>query len=210
LHLFLQNSGVYAINCGCEEVSRNSLTNKLKTIGGVKMKGVIAKCLGDLVKEKFGKDKWGDALELSGLDRDSIFLATEDVDDIAVLKVVDSVCKVLNISFIQAADAFGDYWANVFTPKIYAPYYRGVNSAKEFLLNMDKVHVDTTKTIKNAHPPRFEYEWKDDKTLIMKYKSKRGLIDFMVGIIKGVGKYYKEDLKVTKLGTEKVEIIFPK
>lgn len=174
------------------------------------MKGVIAKCLGDLVKEKFGKDKWEDALERSGLDRDSVFLATEDVDDIAVLKVVDSVCKVLNISLTQAADAFGDYWVCVFAPKIYASYYRGVNSAKEFLLNMDKVHVNTTETINNAQPPRFEYEWKDNKTLIMKYKSKRDLIDFMVGLIKGVGKHYKEDLKVTKLGPEKVEIIFPK
>jgi len=176
----------------------------------LKMKGVIAKCLGDLVKEKFGKDKWGDALERSGLDRASIFLATEDVDDIAVLKVVDSVCKVLNISLIQAADAFGDYWVNAFAPKIYAPYYRGVNSAKEFLLNMDKVHVDTTETIKNARPPRFEYEWKDSKTLIMKYKSPRGLIDFMVGLVKGVGKHYNEDLKVTKFGDDRVKIVFPK
>ncbi len=174
------------------------------------MKGVIAKCLGDLVKEKFGKDKWGDALERSGLDRHSIFLATEDVDDIAVLKVVDSVCKVLNISHVQAVDAFGDYWVNVFAPKIYAPYYRGMNSAKEFLLNLDKVHIKTTETIQNAHPPRFEYEWKDEKTLIMKYKSKRDLIDFFVGLIKGVGKHYNEDLKVTKIGNQKVEIIFPK
>jgi hypothetical protein len=43
----------------------------------------------------------------------------------------------------------------------------------------------------------------------MKYKSRRGLIDFMVGLIKGVGKFYKEDLKVTKLSSDKVEIVFP-
>lgn len=174
------------------------------------MKGVIAKCLGDLVKAKFGRDKWEDALERTGLDKGAIFLATEDVDDSTVLKLVDSVCKVLNISLVQAADAFGDYWVNVFATKIYAPYYIGVNSAKEFLLNMDKVHVTTTELIKDAHPPRFEYEWKDSKTLIMKYKSKRGLIDFLVGLIRGVGKYYKEDLKVTKLGNDRVEIVFPK
>lgn len=174
------------------------------------MKGVIVKALEELVTEKFGKDKWEDALEKSGLDRNHTFLATDDVDDAAVLKVVDSVCKVLNISLVQAADAFGDYWVNVFAPKIYSAYYLYAKSAKEFLLNMDKIHLYTTETIKNAHPPRFEYEWKDDKTLIMKYKSKRGLIDFMIGLVKGVGKYYKEDLKVTKLGPEKVEIIFPK
>jgi hypothetical protein len=174
------------------------------------MKGVIAKCLGDLVKEKFGKDKWENALARAGLDKNTIFLATEDVDDIAVLKVVNSVCKVLNISLVQAADAFGDYWINVFAPNIYASYYRGVNSAKEFLLNMDKVHMNTTETIKDAHPPRFDYDWKDNKTLIMKYKSPRGLIDFMVGLVKGVGKYYKENLKITKLSDDRVKIVFPK
>lgn len=174
------------------------------------MKGVIPKCLADLVREKFGKDKWEAALEMSGLDKNTIFLATEDVDDVAVLKVVNSVCKVLNISLAQAADAFGDYWVNVFASKIYAPYYRDVNSAREFLLNMDKVHVNTTETIKNAHPPRFDYEWKDDNTLIMIYKSPRGLIDFLVGLVKGVGTYYREDLKVTKLGDDRVRIVFPK
>jgi hypothetical protein len=42
----------------------------------------------------------------------------------------------------------------------------------------------------------------------MKYKSKRKLIDFMVGLIKGVGKFYKENLKVKKISDDKVEIIF--
>jgi hypothetical protein len=43
----------------------------------------------------------------------------------------------------------------------------------------------------------------------MTYNSRRGLIDIMIGLIKGVGKYYKENLKVTKLGPDKVEIKFP-
>lgn len=71
------------------------------------MKGVIVTCLAELVNEKFGKDKWENALEKSGLGRKSIFLVTQDVDDEIVLKVIDSVCKILNISLIQAADAFG-------------------------------------------------------------------------------------------------------
>lgn len=174
------------------------------------MKGVIVKCLSELVIEKFGEDKWEEALALSGLDKKSIFLATSDVDDAAALQVVGSVCKVLNISLAQAADAFGDYWVNVFALKIYAPYYRKATSAKEFLLNMDKVHLETTKTIPNACPPRFEYKWKDDKTLIMKYISKRGLLDFLVGLIKGVGKHFKENLKVTKISPDTVEIVFAK
>ena len=173
------------------------------------MKGVIVNCLAEMVKEKFGEDKWQDALEKAGLDRKSIFFTIQDVDDNAALKIVDSVCKVLSISLVQAADAFGDYWINVFAPKIYGAYFKGADSAKDFLLKMDRVHQTTTRSLPGARPPRFGYEWKDDNTLIMKYKSHRRLIDFMVGLIRGVGKYYKEDLKVTKLGHDKVEIVFP-
>jgi Haem-NO-binding len=174
------------------------------------MKGVIVKCLADLVTEKFGKNKWEDALANCGLDRESVFLATEDVEDEKALKIVGSVCTILNITLAQAADAFGDYWVNVFAPKIYHPYFRGVNSARDFLLKMDNVHKITTDTIPNARPPRFEYEWMGDKMLIMKYKSSRGLIDFMVGLVRGVGKHFNENLMVRKLGPDKLEIIFPK
>ncbi len=172
------------------------------------MKGVIPDCLAKLVKDKFGNDKWEKSLEIAGLPVKTTFLVTQDVPDADVLKVVDAVCKVLNITLQQAADAFGDYWVNEYAPKIYKAYYTG-KSAKEFILNMDKVHSNVTKNIPNAQPPRFDYSWTDDKTLIMTYKSKRGLIEFLIGLIKGVGKYYKEDLAVTKISNDKVRIVFP-
>jgi len=178
------------------------------TEGGTKMKGVIVMCLGELVRNNFGQDKWEAALEKAGVKKDTIFLSTSNVDDVTVLKVIGSLCDILNISLVQAADAFGDYWVNTFAPKIYGAYYEGIKTAKEFLLNMDKVHVQTAAIVPDSRPPRFDYEWKNDKTLIMGYKSHRGLIDIMVGLVKGVGKYYNEDLKVTKLGDDKVEIIF--
>ncbi len=76
------------------------------------MKGVIADCLGKLVKSKFGEDKWEDSLEDAGMPRNSTFLITQDILDTDVLKVVNSVCKVLNITLPQAADAFGAFWVN--------------------------------------------------------------------------------------------------
>ena len=173
------------------------------------MKGVIALALKEMVVEKFGPEKWKNTLIKAGIDKEPLILPITNVDDSVVLKIVDSVCNVLNISLIQAADAFGDYWVNVYSQKIYRVYYLDCKTAKEFLLKMDEVHATVTKNIPNAHPPKFEYEWKNEKTLIMKYKSQRGLIDFMVGLIHGVGKFYGETLKVTKLGDDKVEIIFP-
>ena len=173
------------------------------------MKGTIAKCLAEMITERFGQDRWENILQTAGLSPDSRFLATQNVDDGVILKVVDSACSVLNLSLAQVADAFGDYWGTVYAPRIYGAFYETAQSAREFLLKMDDVHVTMTRAISDAHPPRFEYEWQDDKTLIMKYQSLRGLIDFVAGLAKGVGKYYKEDLHVTRLGSDRVKIVFP-
>ncbi|HAR64258.1 MAG: hypothetical protein DKM50_02390 [Candidatus Margulisiibacteriota bacterium] len=173
------------------------------------MKGVIAICLEQLVVEKFGKDKWEKVLTSIGLPADTKFLPTADIDDAAVMAAIKATCTVLGITLAQAADAFGDYWVNVYAKNMYGAYYLKPKNAKEFLLAMDKVHERTTMTVANAHPPRFEYEEKDAKTLIMKYQSKRGLIDILMGLVKGVGKHFNESLKVTKLDESRLQIVFP-
>lgn len=172
------------------------------------MKGVIVLAMKELVVEKFGKEKWKEALAKAGIQTEPLVLVNSNVDDELVLKVVKSLCEVLNLSLPQIGEAFGDYWVNVYSHRLYGIYYKIYPTAREFLLKMDEVHQTSTKHLPDASPPRFEYEWKDNKTLIMKYKSKRGLIDFMVGLIKGVGKFYKENLKVKKLSNDAVEVIF--
>lgn len=172
------------------------------------MKGTIVKCLQELVVEKFGKDKWEKSLEDANINKNTIFLPFTDVDDGAVLNVVQAVCKNLGVSLEQVADIFGDYWVNVYSQKLYHHFYTKHKTAKEFLLDMDNLHVTMTQTIKNARPPRFTYEWESDNVLIMHYKSHRGLIDFLVGLAKGVGIYYKENIRVSKIGTDKIRIVF--
>lgn len=172
------------------------------------MKGSIVKCLEELVCTKFSKDIWHKSLEDVGLKKDTVFFTVSDIHDSTVMKVFEAVCNNLNISLTQATDAFGDYWVNDYSRKVYHQYYTRNKTAKEFLLDMDNVHVAMTKTINNARPPRFKYEWIDDKTLIIHYNSKRGLIDLAIGLTKGVGKFYNENLTVTKLSPEKFQVIF--
>jgi hypothetical protein len=175
----------------------------------MKMKGIIALCLKDLVVAKFGADKWAECLRNIGEDHNVPILAGSDMHDEVVLKMIQGVCTTLGISFQQAADTFGEHWVLNYSQKIYSAYYKRYTNAKDFLLAMDKVHVDMTDSIKNAHPPRFDYEWKDGRTLIMKYKSDRNLMDFAMSLAKGVGKFYKEDLVVSKLADNKMQIVFP-
>ncbi len=76
------------------------------------------------------------------------------------------------------------------------------------LLKLDSIHTTVTKNIPNSRPPKFSYEWKDEKTLLMTYNSQRNLIDLFIGLAKGVGKYYRENLSIKKLSTNNIEITF--
>lgn len=174
------------------------------------MKGTIVKCLEEMIITQHGQEKWHQILEASGLNASTIIWPMADIPDTQVLDIIQSVCKALHITLLQAADAFGEYWVNTYAQKMYPLFFKQNANARDFLLNMDNVHVQMTRTIKNARPPRFEYEWIDQHTLIMHYKSQRGLIDFVVGLIKGVGKYYQEELWVSKLNQKQVQIIFAK
>lgn len=172
------------------------------------MKGTIVRCLEELVVTQFGQDKWEQCLQDVGLKASTVFLPMSDIPDEQVAELTQAVCNTLGITLSQAADAFGDYWVNVYCQKMYPMYFERKATSRDFLLDMDNVHVQMTRAMERARPPRFDYEWKNDKTLVMHYKSHRDMADFLVGLARGVAKYYKEDILVTKLGPEQVQIVF--
>jgi len=173
------------------------------------VKAVIINCLESMISEGYGKPKWEATLVNAGLPGNTRFLASQDIDDRVAMKIFDATCTTLNITKRQASEAFGDYWVNEFCQRIYKAYFRGSKTARELLLKMDQIHENVTMNIESARPPRFGYRWKDDKTLLMEYRSGRGMIDYLVGLVQGVGKHFRENLRVRKLSESELEITFP-
>ena len=173
------------------------------------MKGVIPRCLAEWVQDKYGTDQWKAILKSTGQDPDMPnFLVVANVDDSLVMQLVESTRKALGLSLEELADAYGSYWMDTFAPKYYSAYFRNVNSAAEFLLKIDWIHTMSTRTIQGAKPPRFTYNWRDDRTLEIGYDSNRGLIDFAVGLARGVGKHFGENLRVTKTSPTQFQVKF--
>ncbi len=171
------------------------------------MKGAIAICLQEIVEKNYGKEKFKEILKASGVPDNLVLLATLDLDDALVLNVITNTIKILNISEEKLFDMFGDYWVNGYAKKLYDAYFVLSSNAKEFLMNMDLVHRLVTEVTKNAHPPHYTYEDKGDR-LIMKYNSSRGLPDLLPGLIKGVAKYYNENVRINRLDNNTFEIVF--
>src|SRR5687767_8403254 len=105
------------------------------------MKGTVLKCLNELVKEKFGEDRWRDVLADAGLSRDTFYSPLQDIPDEQTYRVIGSTCKVLGLTQTQAFEAFGEYWMSVYGPKVYPHYYEGITSARDFMLNLDRLHI---------------------------------------------------------------------
>ncbi len=172
------------------------------------MKGIIVQCLKETVISKFSIEIWEKSLIDAGLTAGTIFSPASNIDDESFKNIIRNLCKQLNTNCVQLTEEFGDYWVNTFSQKMYSHLYLKHKHAKDFLLDMDSVHVTMTSNIEDAHPPRFEFEWKDEYTLVMHYKSHRGLINILIGLIKGVGNYYNEEITVEKRDTAAVEITF--
>lgn len=163
------------------------------------MRGTIATCLQELVEQKFGSAKWHESLKAAGLAESLVFTVLSEIDEADFRVLLKGVSSALSMSMAQLMDAFGEHWSTIYAPKMYAPYYSGLKNSRELLLNLDHIHEVMTKST-NSRPPRFRYEWKGEKLLIMHYQSERGLIDFMPGLIRGVGKYFNEKLTARIVG----------
>ena len=175
------------------------------------MKGTITRCAKELVESRFGQEKWKEILDHADVDDETRYrlaYPTTDIDDSKASDILRATGTVLGLSPEQVADAFGEHWCCEYAPKIYATIFNRFKSSKEMILGMDQIHVQMTATIKNARPPRFDYDWKDERTLIVTYKSFRGLIDLYRGLVLGVGKHFNEPVQARKVDDTRVEIVF--
>ena len=169
---------------------------------GEPVKGTIPKCLEEMVRAKHGEVAWTKVKTQGGLARWHTFLTTEDIDDEVVKKLFVTTAEALRSTVQVVMDDFGMHWSTVYAPDIYGVFFRRAANARELLLSMSEVHRITTDRVPNSAPPRFEYRWVDDDTLVMTYRSDRNLAALMPGLIRGVGVYYKERLRVTADGDE--------
>jgi hypothetical protein len=177
------------------------------------MRAQVFLCLLELVREKFGKEKLDQILAVSGLsDRKNYMRYFDgfDFSDEKFVELVQNLCKILNLTQEQAADAFGQYWVCEYAPKQYPHYFRGITSAEDFLTKLDSIHLDVMANaphnVEAAHPPRFDVYHVDEHTLRVHYKSKRRMIDFYIGLVKGVGAYFNTPVEIRKISEEEVDI----
>jgi hypothetical protein len=170
-------------------------------------------CLIELITKKFGREKLDKILSASGLSDNRTYMQYFngfDFSDVKFGEMVKNLCIVLDITKEQAADAFGEYWICEYAPREYPKYYAQIKSAEDFLTKLDSIHsevtADSPSGTEAAHPPRFDVEHIDKNILRIHYKSRRRMIDFYIGLVKGIGVYFKTPVEIRKISEEEIEV----
>lgn len=174
------------------------------------MKGVIFDCLTELIKEKYGEDKWIEILLNAGFTKFAVFLPYSDVPEEYFGRIFSSAQNCLKKSEVEVSDLFADYWMSVYAPRVYPEFFREIKSAKDFLLMMDSVHRKVTEDIPYSRPPHFEYQQKDKNTIQMYYYSSRNLMVLFESLVKATAKYFNESIEIEKLGKTSLLLKFSK
>lgn len=161
------------------------------------MYGIVNKAIEDLVKTKFGEEKWEAVKECSGVDVD-FFISNEPYDDEITYKLVGAVSEEMKMSHEEVLNAFGEWWVVKTGKEKYGGLMEaGGTSLREFLVNLPIFHNRVMLIYPKLTPPEFKVSHIEDRSIHVHYFSKRqGLQEFVRGLLQGLAKMYGVDARV--------------
>ena len=158
------------------------------------MKGTVVSSWVKSCRKLFGDTVVNDALKANGVTTDRIFTPLEDIVDTVALGIIDCIGSAVGKSHKDIWFTIGEENIKTFSQN-YPGFFRH-ESAYQFLKSMNDVHVIVMKRFKGAVPPGLDVVPISSHDILFTYNSKRGMSDYLIGLISGVAHYFKEEIKV--------------
>ncbi len=175
------------------------------------MKGTVVNIWLNTIGSLYGEKTKNDILTKEGWNPSKLITPLEEIEDAKIFSLMSAFAKHSGLRTEELWKKLGQN--NVSSFYKWFPSYFDKSTAMGFLLLMDKIHAQLTKIIPGAKPPRLIPEEIDAKNMIITYKSKRGLQEYLMGLIEGVGVHFGEkidakiiDKKIESDGTHVVKI----
>jgi hypothetical protein len=162
------------------------------------MYGLVNQALEDFVKKDFGNTAWNRIRDGAGICLD-MFVSMDSYPDEITYKLVGSASGVLGLDASQILEAFGEHWVLYTAQAGYGEMLAMFGSdLRSFLNNLDNLHSHVGMSFPALRPPSFEVEQiEGDPGLLLHYRSERaGLAPMVVGLIKGLGKRFSQEISV--------------
>ena len=158
------------------------------------MKGTVVATWMDTAQKLWDESAVNEAVKAAGWAQGRIFTPLEDVADSEIRTFVDALAR-------HAGQTPDKIWYeigrdNVLTfAAVYPSFFEGKN-IYTFLASIYNVHVEIVKKIPGANPPLLKMTPLSEHEAELLYKSKRSLIPYFRGLLKGAIDYFKEPVEV--------------
>lgn len=158
------------------------------------MKGTVVSSWMESCRQLFGDSVVNDALTSFKLSHDHIFSPLEDISDSIATGLVDYIGDNIGKNHQEIWGIMGEENIKTFS-RNYPGFFRH-ESAYQFLKSMNDVHAIVMRRFKGAVPPVLDMQPVSSHEAFFIYRSKRGMGDYLAGLINGVSNYFKETIKV--------------
>lgn len=172
--------------------------------GELLMKGTVVSSWIESCRELFGESVVNQTLHSYKFPSDYIFSPLEDIEDKTATGLIDDIGKEVGKSHKEIWGVMGEENIKTFS-KNYPGFFQH-ESAYQFLKSMNDVHIIVMKRIRGAVPPILDMEPISSHEVLFTYRSKRGMGDYLNGLIKGVSNYFNEKIDVEILNQTHEEI----
>lgn len=158
------------------------------------MKGTVVSIWLSTIEKVYGPDVKRKAMASVNWPIDKMISPLDDVVDKEIFSLVEEVGRITGKPYNEVWRIIGQNNVEAFYK--WFPSYFERSTLKGFLMMMDTVHSQLTKMIKGATPPRLIPTEIDENTFTITYISKRGLTDYLHGLMEGASKHFNEKMEM--------------
>ncbi len=158
------------------------------------MKGTVVSSWIESSRKLFGDNLVNKAMEANKVSADHVFTPFEDVEDKVATGIVNYIGDAVGKNHKEIWGTMGQENIKTFS-KNYPGFFRH-ESAFQFLKSMNDVHVIVMKRFRGATPPILDVQPLSSHSILFTYRSKRGLEDYLMGLLQGVSHHFKENIQI--------------
>lgn len=170
------------------------------------MKGTVVSSWIVSSRHLFGDKIVEESLEKFGFSRSQIFSPLEDVSDSSARGLVEHIGSKAGKNKEEIWSIMGQENIKTFSEN-YPGFFRQEN-AFQFLKSMNDVHEIVMRRFRGATPPVLDMTVISSKEAMFVYRSKRGMGDYLRGLLIGVAAYFGEKIEVRTEQASASEIHF--
>ncbi|AOT10752.1 heme NO-binding domain-containing protein [Pseudoalteromonas luteoviolacea] len=159
------------------------------------MKGLIFRCLEELVIETKGMDLWEELLE-KYCPADRVYVSARSYPDEELVNMAVSVSQVLELPLPDTLKAFGTYLFS-FLAKKHPAIVSEFKTFEELIVSIDEViHREVEKLYDEPNLPTISANVIDSNTIELIYNSPRKLCFCAEGLIYGCAEHFDEQVEI--------------